>query len=160
MVGLYFLYLIGLQSMVAMRADDVRIVPFALMGWMLHPPLNAVLGLLLQGARTGVPLDPESSNFYTRVDAWFYVAIAVTCLLSWLLFDRRRESLMNRLGDLSGTPVFRHRFLILALQLAFTIFLNRLGHRGEWHCLAAFAIAIAILSGVARFCTRQQPGLR
>lgn len=149
MVGLYFIYIISLQTMIGLRAQDVRIVPFALMVWMIQPVVNSSIGLVLPSTVGRVPLEGDYPNFFTRVDVWFYVAIVVSLLLSWLLFDRRRKTLVDRFKNLPEMPVFKFRFVILLSQLAFAIVLSNLSHRNGWYCLIAFSFGVVISSLLA-----------
>lgn len=149
MIGLYFLYIVALQSTAALRFQDTRIVPFALMAWMVQPAVYSVIDLVLLGGTLRQPIDPEYPNFYTRVDAWFYVSLAIALLLSWIAFDRRRVLIQKRLPNLQETRVFRYRFIILSSQLAFIFLLNYLRHISPWYCLFGFAIGVGFLSVMA-----------
>jgi hypothetical protein len=144
MTGLYFLYVIALQSMVALRAQDSRIVPFTLMAWIIQPVVNSFITLSFFRDNLRQPVDVEYPNFYTRVDVWFYVSLAVALAFSWIVFDRRRDSLQKRFRNFQERRIFRYRFLILLSQLAFAVLLSYLSHISAWYCLLAFVIGVGI----------------
>jgi hypothetical protein len=144
MNGLYFLYVFALQCMAALRAQDVRIVPFALMAWIIQPVVNSLITLSFFRDNLRQPIDVEYPNFYTRVDVWFYVSLAVALAFSWIVFDRRRDSLQKRFRNFQERRFSRYRFMILLSQLAFAVLLSYLSHISSWYCLLAFVIGMGL----------------
>ena len=144
MIGLNFLYILALQSMIALRVQDTRFVPFVLMTWMVQPIVNSVIAVSVLGGKLRQPIDPEYPNFYTRVDTWFYVSIAIAAFLCWVAFDRRRDMIQAQFPNLLTDRLFKYRFLILSSQLAFSILLSYVSHVSPWYCLIVFAAAVGL----------------
>jgi hypothetical protein len=156
MLGLYFLYVTSLRTTVALRFQDIRIIPFALTAWMVQPVINAVISLSILNGQTRQPIGTEYPNFYTRVDYWFYISLAIALLLSWAVFDRNRLQLQKKFIEFDNSLAFRLRYLIIGCQLAFTIVLSYLKSDSPLYCLLAFAVGALLFSAIARRMTHKE----
>lgn len=155
MNSLYFLYVLVVKTMEYRGAPDVRFIPFLVMTLLLHPLVNSVLDIFLIGARR-TPLEEVGSNFYTRVDIWFYVALGVTTLIVWRILDARRFGLISQTYNLYGKLGFGLRYVIILISVILSVLFSYLRSQNPWLAIAVFVCVLVTTSLMLRAIGRKR----
>lgn len=145
MKALYLIYSLTAQSLEHRGSKDLRFIPFFIIGLLFQPVMTSCLNIMV-GDSVKVPIESVNANFYTRVSVWFYVALAITSLVVWLFFDRRRLDISGKFTCREDGLIFRIRYVIVLLSILFAVFLNYLSSQNSWLCLAVFSVALFITS--------------
>ena len=150
MNAIYFYYGFVVQVLKHRGVNDLRFTPFLLISLMLHPVINSILGVVVSSRYERVPIEVEDANFYTRVDIWFYLAMALTFLLVWLVLDARRVQITSRIPSLQATPLFKFRYMVIVGSCLFAVILSYLSHINSWVVIGLFAGITLIASVFAK----------
>lgn len=155
MNSLYFLYALTVKTMEYRGAPDVRFIPFLIITLLLHPLVNSVLDIfLIKVPRT--PLEEVNSNFYTRVDLWFYIALGITALIVWRIFDARRFGIISQTFKLYGKFGFELRYVIILISVIFSVIFSYLSSQNPWLTVAVFVCVLITASLMLRAMARKR----
>lgn len=123
MYYLEFIYALVVSTQKLLERPEPRYYPFLMMTMLLAGAVDAVSRIALRlGPPELVPILSES-EVYRRGDWTWWFSFAITAILVWWLFDRRRDAIAARFSGLRPCTSHVHRIAIsfscIGLGLAF-----------------------------------------
>jgi hypothetical protein len=143
---LYFVIYYGNRS----KPGDKRFNPAAMIFLTITPVLNALFGLVVGPVGARAPLVQGSQILYARYDVFTYASIAISALIAWRLFDRRRSTIIQSHSFVPTRTVY---WSTAAVAFCFMVASTYLSTRSSVSAVIFACVALAVGSILAKQAT-------
>jgi len=109
---LEFLYALALSTQKLLKRSEPRYYPFIVMQALLLGVINSIIRVVLAVSPEAIVSRLTETRVWRGGDWAWIAALAITMVLVWFFFDRRRALIDGRFGWLAPCTSNKQRFLI------------------------------------------------
>jgi hypothetical protein len=119
---------------------DTVFFPLLMVAVMLQPVTDSILRIVLSLPQQWHVFNKAESNFYTRVDRWFYLSVAITYGVCIIFLSMRSKEIDLKFESIKNDVVKKDRFLLIFLWLLSVAALNFVNFRNYFLTMPIFVV--------------------